>query len=708
MQTSAVEVPGDEAGAATLEGQWSGSIVFPNFELSVRVALAREGEGWAGHIDIPMQSAHDLPLEGVRVVADSLWFELPSQLGRAYFTGQLEGPDAIGGTFRQAGLERPFELLRVSSTAEVAAPGTEAAPAGVRPRVATEDANDPLHAFDALVDSIRIAYRVPGCAVVVVRGQEVALDAGFGQRDVESDLPVTPNTLFAIGSATKSFTALLLGTFVERGLLSWSEPIIDYLPDFRMYDDVATQRLTTRDLVSHRTGLPRHDLVWYASQRSRGELYDCLRYLVPNHDIRESFQYTNLMFVVAGVLAERLGEASWETLVRDRIFTPAGMSRANFSVVETQADPDHSHPYALADGEVVEVPFRDLSAIGPAGSINACAADMARWLRLLIQGGQLDGHVVVSPAGLEDLFVPRTVVSQAALDPDEPIAAYASGWFVQPYRGTHRVHHGGNIDGFTSLVTLLPHDEIGIVVLANREASPLPEVVTRIAMDRLLDLEPRDWAGEGLASLAATMTIVEAAEQAPDPTRTKDTRPSHRLDEYAGTYEHPGYGVMDVVRDDDRLRLDFHTMVADLEHWHYDVFRASSGEKALDGMLFAFMTNPEGDVASVSAPMETQVDPIVFTRVPDSPLDDPALLDAMVGEYVLGAQVVTVGRRGERTLTLNVPGQPLYVLEPYRDLEFRLEGISGYKVRFGREGTAGPITRLVFVQPNGVFTAMKR
>ena len=211
------------------------------------------------------------------------------------------------------------------------------------------------------------AWEVPGCAVAAVRGGRVELVGGWGLRDREPGLPVTQDTLFAIGSATKAFTATTVGALVDEGLLEWDRPLRDYVPGVRLHDPIASDRLTIVDLLSHRSGLPRHDLTWVGQPgRSRAEIVRCLRFLPLSRDLRQEFQYCNLGYLVAGHVVEVLSGVPWEDFVRGRLLGPLRMRRTNLSVDEMLADDDHAAAYTRRDGVIVPVPQRPLPAMAPA------------------------------------------------------------------------------------------------------------------------------------------------------------------------------------------------------------------------------------------------------------------------------------------------------------------------------------------------------
>ena len=313
------------------------------------------------------------------------------------------------------------------------------------------------------------------------------LAKGYGLRNVQANLPVTADTLFAIGSSTKAFTTMAMGILVEEGKLAWDEPVTTYLPKFALKDEVAGKRMTPRDLVTHRSGLPRHDLVWYNAKLSRPELVARLVHLEPNEDFREKFQYQNLMFLTAGHLAAEVAGTSWEEVIRSRILDPIGMKNSNFAVSESQKSRDFATPYTLKDKTAVDIPFRVIDAVGPAGSINSSVNDMAKWLLLNLGGGAIAGKRIVAARQVQDMHRPQMVIQTFPglfEDPEIQQPAYGLGWFIESYRGKKRVHHGGAIDGFICQVSMLPDDGLGVVVLTNLGGSAARRISSR-AMHRI-------------------------------------------------------------------------------------------------------------------------------------------------------------------------------------------------------------------------------
>jgi beta-lactamase family protein/uncharacterized protein DUF3471 len=478
-----------------------------------------------------------------------------------------------------------------------------------------------------------------------------------------------------------------------------------------MYDPQTTAMITPRDLVTHRSGLPRHDLLWYNNNVStRKDIVDRLRYLEPNEQLRAKWQYNNLMFLTAGYLVESVTGKSWEDNVRERIFQPLGMTHTNFSVAESQKTADFSLPYREDDDTetIKQMPFRKIDLIGPAGSINSSVNDMTKWLKVHLSGGKLEGRQIIGTSTLEDIHAPQMVIGAPSERPDITPASYALGWVVYSYRGHTQVEHGGNIDGFSALVTLFPQDDLGMVILTNKDGTGMPELLVRHTADRILKLEPVDWSAEALAKRAQGKKTRKEAKAKKQTVRKTGTKPAHKLTEYAGDYEHPGYGLLKVAVAGDHLEATYHDIVQPLEHWHYEVWNGKEGAKdpTLENTKFLFQGDVKGNVAAVSAQFEPQVKEIVFTKKSDPQMSDPAFLARCTGEYELSGETARIELAGS-TLTLILKGQPQYHLVPGLGGEFTLKELPIVSASF-TEDAQGKVIGVTFNQPNGVFTAKKK
>ena len=565
-----------------------------------------------------------------------------------------------------------------------------------------------LAGLDDFINTALKEWRFPGCAVAVVKDGEVIHASGYGLRDVEHNLPVTADTLFAIGSCTKAFTAMCLGMLADEGKLDWDKPVRDYMPDFRLFDAFATERMTARDLLCHRSGLPRHDLVWYATTYTRDELYKRLRYLEPNKDFRVTWQYQNLMFMTAGVLLERIAGSPWEDFVRQRIFTPLGMKTSTLSVTDSQRTSDYALPYHEKDEQLKEIPFHNLDAIAPAGSINSSVNEMAPWLLLHLNGGKYAAKQLISEANLKEMHTPQMVMPPGTMTTGNPedkefgYQSYGLGWFINTYRGHLFVQNGGGIDGFASLTTLLPEQNAGIVVLTICEAHEPAALATVYCQDRLLGLEPVDW-NTRLKERRDKAKQVEQEAKAKKASSVPGAPPTHPLADYAGTYENSGYGPLTVKLDGDQLSATYGKVQLGVQHLRYDTFEISFLEIK---QPLQFHMDAQGKIDALSSALDMVAKPIEFRRVVDQSLLQRGALEKFVGQYELMSMTVTVALRGEETLIITVPGQPPYELLPVDPTHFKLKGLEGFSVEF-KLGDDGRTSELTIHQPNGDFIAKR-
>ena len=460
-------------------------------------------------------------------------------------------------------------------------------------------------------------WRVPGLEVAVVRGDEVLFAGGFGKADVAADRPVTATTLFHHGSTGKALTALLAGVLVEEGLLEWDKPVREYLPEFRLYDEVLTSRVTLRDLLAHRTGIARHEFMWVANPSwSRAELVRRLRYLEPAQDMRTGFLYWNQGYATAGHVIGVVTGSTWEQQIRSRVLEPLGMTSATTSVQEAEASGEFSKPYERRNGKVIETRNREINAAAPAGQIIYCANDSARWLRFQTNTGELDGRRLVSEETYKEMHTVQTPVAAPGPIPDEPSwgptwAGLGLGPAVGTYRDRPMVYAAGGIDGFATFLLVMPEDGTGVMTCANVSGSSLGFAVALEITDRLLDVEPRPW--------LKRMREVEDQQReelakAPKPKVVQGTSPSHPLKGYAGEYEHPGYGLIRVTAGP--IGLEFR--VGELEftgtHRHYDTW-TTRYETFDEDFPVTFVTDAEGDISELVTPLEPSAAPIRFARL---------------------------------------------------------------------------------------------
>lgn len=671
-----------------LDGHWEGKIEVPG-GLEINLDFHSDAAGAiTGDISIPVQQLSDRALTGIAIEDNKARFEIADIPGDPSFEGTLsEDGSKLAGKFTQGGASFDFQLERGESRAD--------------------RARSSLEGFADFANKAVEDWNVPGTAIAVVVEDEVVLAEGFGYRDLENQLPMTQDSLFAIGSTSKAFTTTLLGMLVDDGELEWDKPLRDYLPRFRLADPLASELMTPRDLVTHRSGLPRHDLLWYNNNEStRADLVAALAHVEATADFRQKFQYNNLMFLTAGYLAEQITGKTWEELVRERILEPLGMERTTFDINDSQEDANFAQPHRETDEQELEkIPFRDISLIGPAGSINSSVHEMSRWLRFNLRGGTVDEERLIQADTLADIHSPHMAIPTPPSRPEISSAAYGLGWMVDTYRGHRRVTHGGGIDGFITSVMLFPDDQLGIVAFTNT-GSGLPSLLAQHAADRALGLEPIDWTGEALELRKKGLEAQEEVEAKKSTNRRNGTQPSHPLEEYPGEYLHPGYGELRVTADGDQLSVTYNGITAPLEHWHFDVWSGAEteGDPTFEDLRLQFGSDLDGNIAQIRAPLEPSVEPIVFYKKAPARLSDPVFLARLLGRYQLAAQTVEISFSGETTLRARISGQPAYDLVPKLGNRFQLKQVKIITMGFELPED-GPATKIIFFQPDGVYEA---
>ncbi|MEJ7811710.1 MAG: serine hydrolase [Gemmatimonadaceae bacterium] len=492
------------------------------------------------------------------------------------------------------------------------------------PPIAAQQAasqREPYPGFDAYVDAALKTWKVPGVALAVVRNDSVIYAKGYGVREIGKPAPVDERTIFAIGSSSKAFTAAAVAMLVDEKKVSLDAPAATYLPNLQLFDPYATRELTVRDLLSHRSGLARGELAWYGSGFDRDEIVRRVRFLQPSWSFRGQFGYQNIMYIAAGQVAAHVMNKSWDDVIRDRIFTPLGMTASSTTIRDLAGQSDLATPHAERNDTVRAVAWRNLDNAGPAGSINSNVVDMAQWVRLQLGKGSIGGKRLISAKMVEEMHTAQTVVrldsAAKEMNPETHLQAYGLGWFVQDYRGRLVVQHGGNVDGFTALVAMMPEEKVGLVLLTNMNGTPLPTALMNKVFDLHLKAPPRDWSADLRKRADAQLAKAREAQKRTEAQRVPNTKPSLPLAQYAGDYADSLYGELTIREANGKLSLTFGPIWhGELEHWHFDTFRTKFDTPVLGPIPVTFRLNAAGKVDDAQLDL---VGPATFKRRPDPP-----------------------------------------------------------------------------------------
>jgi CubicO group peptidase (beta-lactamase class C family) len=582
--------------------------------------------------------------------------------------------------------------------------------------------DNPFSGLDTAFARVLKDWNAAGFAVAVVDKDSVIYAKGFGYKDWEHKIPVTPHTLFAIGSCTKAFTASLIGMLEHDGKLDIDKPVRDYLPTLKFYNQEMNDLITLRDMMCHRTGLPRHDLSWYLFGNSnRDSMILKIHYMEPTAGIRERWQYNNFMFAAQGVVTEKLTGKSWEDNVRVKIFQPLGMTESDFSVADLAKAPDAALGYGLKNDSIIKkLDYYLIGALGPAGAINSNVLDMSEWLKTWIHGGKFHGKEIL-PAGYATEAITAQMATGGGLPtkeaPDVFFSSYGFGWMLASYRGHYRVEHGGNIDGFSASTCFFPSDSIGIIVLSNQNGSAVPGIVRNLIADRLLHLSYKDWDSYLKGITDKAKADAKKARASRQDNRIANAPPSHNLNDYAGIYSNPGYGSFEITAQPDSIFAVFPLHTWWLRHEHYDVFQPFDKDPKEgidttgadeDNLRLQFNMDAAGTITDVAINLEAALTkPILFTRTPKTTSITPDQLRQYVGDYAFTeAEVAKVSVKGS-TLYLFLPGQPEYELAYIGGNSFSFKTLTGFTIRFDTDDK-GKIVSLTSIQPNGKYTAKRK
>ncbi len=582
----------------------------------------------------------------------------------------------------------------------------------------TPPAGDPrLQGLEAEMEQFLKISKASSFAVAIVEKNKVIYAKGFGYSDVANKVPATENTLYAIGSCTKAFTASLIGLLQKDGKVDLDKPVRDYLPELKFYNDDMNDHITLRDMMCHRTGLPRHDLSWYLFPTTRDSLIQRIQFMQPTAEPRTRYQYNNFMFLAQGKVAEKINGKPWEQQVKEQLFTPLGMTNSTLTANTLKGNPNLAVPYGLEKDSTLKIlNHYPIEGMGPAGSIYSSVSDMAKWVQTWVSGGKLNGKEIL-PAGYIKEAMSGQMISNGnppgMRRPDIQFGMYGFAWGMTSYKGHYRVEHGGNIDGFSASTSFFPTDSIGIIVLVNQNGSWVPSLVRNTIADRMLKAAKYDWLGEQVKDLAKAKATADSAKGKTASNR-KQAKPTHDLSDFTGLFSHPGYGTLEVFRKGDSLMASTPKYNVWLEHWHYDVFVPyilEPGDKIdtadRPGMRLQFNTGANGDIESLNMiGMEDPSIPLVFKRMPKLEALNAEALKDYLGEYELPGTTVKVYAQKE-TLFASVPGQPDYELQYLGKDKFKLKVLEGFYMQFVRDENKA-VNAATFIQPNGSFTANKK
>jgi len=572
------------------------------------------------------------------------------------------------------------------------------------------DITQKLQGFDAFMEKTLKDWNGPGIGVGIVVGDKLVFAKGYGYRDYEKKLPITQNTLFPIASNTKLFTAVTAGFLVEEGKLTWDKPIRESVRSIEFYDNSLNNSITLRDMLAHRTGITRHDSIWYKSDYTTKELFGRLKYLEPKEPPRQLFLYNNMMYAGVGYCIELQSGKTWAENVRERILQPLGMNHTVYSIADMVKQPDYGVPFTEKRDtmELYKIPYyEDTDGLAAAGAIISNIEDLSHWLIALMNNGKYDGKQVLPPRVLQATLEPAIALPNAAGETrgwwEVLNSAYGMGRQTASYRGKLITIHGGDLPGFHSQISFMPNEHIGVIVFViGNHLAPLYNPISYNVYERLLGMSQVPWTDRLLDIRLKNKKAGTEARSKAGYGRVPNTKPSHTIEDYVGEYEHPAYGTLKIGLKDNQLQFEFHKIRAPMTHFHYDRFDTADDEQ--EGKWSVnFATNPQGDIDK--ATMSLDEAEATFVR-------KPLTLDASVAQRLAGTyetpngfkfQVVVKAGSGLYIVSTGAPEQKLI---PYKPLKFRVQEFADAIVEFVDQN--GQITMLKQIDPSGEYVSKRK
>jgi CubicO group peptidase (beta-lactamase class C family) len=457
-----------------------------------------------------------------------------------------------------------------------------------------------LPLIDSYIDSFMKEWNIPGLALGIVYKDQLIYAKGYGYRDLKNKLPVDAKTLFPIASNTKLFTSTAACMLAVEGKLDLDKPVRNYMPLLNFSNDELNAKVTLRDMLSHRTGLPRYDGIWVASPFTRKETVNKVVYMKPVLGFREGYIYNNMMYAASGAVMEAVSGISWEEYTKKKIFQPLQMNASCFTNEEMRKYGNFAYAYYEPDstGRLQDLTYVAQSdALGPAGTIKSNIEDMSHWIIAQLNGGRFKGQQVIAEPAIRQTLIPNSIADKEGKWDELSNLLYGLGRGMQTYKGHKIATHTGSIDGYYSNLTFIPSENIAVFLVHNSVAAgSVRPVMAFPVIDRLLNLSPTAWSERYRKDYLKSKADSKREKDSINATQVKNTSPSHALKDYAGRYSNSIYGEMMIELQNDLLFLSFRNQKSMLHHFHYDQFVTNEEMSGKPDFRLHFLTNNKGEI----------------------------------------------------------------------------------------------------------------
>ena len=465
-------------------------------------------------------------------------------------------------------------------------------------------ASDTAAAFDAYVQKSIKEWEVPGLAIVVVKNNKVVFKNSYGTTELGTGNKVNNQTLFACASTTKAMTATAMGILVDQGKVNWDDPVIKYLPSFRLYDPYVTTQMRVRDLFLHNSGVGNTDYLWAMNILSSDEIMERMQLVKPSYSFRAGFIYQNIFYGIAGKVIEKVTGMPWENYITKNIFEPLGMlqTRAKLALV---TNPNISKPHQRVEGKIQVIDRDSADRIGAAGSVYSNIDEIALWMQCMLDSSKYEGGRLVSPATWTTLLKPQTFVTESEFYPTKQLTkpnftTYALGWFQQDYKGRKLNFHTGSLSGEIAIHGQMPEEKTGVYIFGNLDHAEARHALMFKAFDQYALGGNTDWSADFLTLYGNIRAKAAEANAAEEASRVLNTKPSLPLQAYVGTYTDPLFGSITITLENEILVAENIKLgKGKVSHWNYDTFQLAWNKKWYGKTGLNFRLNEQGKVTTV-------------------------------------------------------------------------------------------------------------
>lgn len=466
----------------------------------------------------------------------------------------------------------------------------------------TQTKKEFIKELDRVVEKVQEVFDVPGVSIAIVKDSTVYYTRGFGTTKIEEGTNVDENTVFGIASNTKAFTSAGIAILVDEGLINWTDKVIDYIPDFEMYDPYVTREFTIKDLLTHQSGLTGGygDLMlWPSSDFSRTEIIKKMKHFKPKHSFRTRFGYSNILYIVAGEVIKSVTGRSWEEFTKEKILNVLEMNNSYMGVKELENVSNLAKPHIKHMDKINSIKIENTDVTGPAATIYSTANDISKWMLTHLNKGTspLNKKKVFSPRRSYEMWTPVTVFGGKRNGTfPSTFSGYGLGWGISDYNGNRIISHTGGLPGMVSKVTLVPEIGLGVAVFTNQQSGAAFNAISYFVLEHFLNKNHEDHIETYNSKNNMRLEKVNKNLNNIFKSRNKDSKPSLPLFKYSGVYKDNWYGEVNLQLIDEKLILTFprsEGLSGELTHFQYDTFTVKWKNRIIDADCYVYFSLDE-------------------------------------------------------------------------------------------------------------------